>query len=203
MRILQEQGKRVLIAALQDFFSYSAEARTHRFSWKDPTTPAIPGEQYNWVYIGDRAPEQMRQLPALVVKSDTSREQRLAFNNKVGGIIDSKTGDTLIRYTGKFQATYSIIIASKTTMDRDRLADLVSLCILVFRIAQIQAYGVILVPNSMVIGPDDFFMYDETTPVERTRVTFGVELEWFEDTHPIDQTLLKTLNIPPLSEIID
>lgn len=204
IRLLLRQARMVIIAALQDYFSTSEEAGIQKFTWVDAKDRELyqqpPGQGKTLLYIGARAPEELRLLPAMVVKNSSGRELRLASNQRGERI--KRGEDEYDRYTGAFTVDFGVIIAAMTPEDRDKLADMAVTCILFERLREIQQYGIILVPNTMTYGAEDFFMYDTTTPVERIQISFQAKLEWWNDVKDITSVPLKKLKFPGLNDLV-
>jgi len=138
------------------------------------------------IFISARSPETDRFLPAIIVALGSMEEFKLDLGNfqealpssDVFGADDGTVGQ---RFGGSTTATISCTIASLSSLDLDRISDLVNWFWLIVRVPQLQSRGVRIIPNTIGTAPLGDIPYSGTRPILRREVSVGVWLEWFVD----------------------
>jgi hypothetical protein len=95
------------------------------------------------------------------------------------------------RYTGKCTIPFSLIVATRSTWQRDVIMDRLWMFIMVHKLAELQQNGLLLYPNSVSISGESTYMWDDTTPIERNTFNFKTSGEWYEDVEMPEAVLEK------------
>lgn len=148
------------------------------------------GRDFSGTAIWDKDPNDLRQLPAVVITGGTGQLITGGLSDFAEEVRDPATGELIShRYGGIYEFSISIDIGTKTTKERELLTDLVSLAYRVHLRRFMEREGVIV--KDMRYGGE----VEEQSDSDKIYVSTIQLTTWSEWVQDVDLITLDDLNI--------
>jgi hypothetical protein len=148
------------------------------------------------IFVLDRNPDSERYLPVIIVRMGAARSIRTGFGNIGAGEATGSDGKVYRRETGFYDTPFTFVIASLSTLERDKILDALQSILLARKKRAIERTGLRLIPNSYSLGGEDTIYIDPTTPIERTSVGLRVYVPWYYDVDISDVPVVERVITP-------
>jgi hypothetical protein len=158
--------KDVLIAYLRQFL-------TNRDNYKD-----FCNADYSNAEIFDKEPTALRSFPSILITSINGNYVNSGLSDMAQELYDDDGTCIGYRYSGMFELPITIELATRSTPDRDRLADLISMTIRVLMRRQLELQGILI--KDMRYAGESEILYD-SDKVYIATLQFTTWSEWYKD----------------------
>lgn len=160
------QTKDILIKYLREFL-------VNRDNYKN-----ITDADYTSAEIFDKEPTVLRAFPSILITAISGNY----VNSGIGDIAQELYDDNGVfigyRYSGMFELPITIELATRSSKDRDRLADLITMVLRVLMRRQLELAGVLI--KDMRYAGETEILYD-SDKVYIATIQFNTWSEWYRD----------------------
>lgn len=133
---------------------------------------------YSMAEIFDKEPQVLKSFPSILITAINGTYINSGLSDIAQELYDNNGTCTGFRYSGMFELPITIELASRSTKDRDRLSDLITMTLRVLLRRQLELAGIIV--KDMRYSGETEILYD-SDKVYIATIQFTTWSEWYRD----------------------
>jgi len=201
-----KQAKTILVNTLRTAFGERSGEQKYKYVANEYGGPKVklpdsdPSDApFTEIFISDIYPYKEKFLPAIVISQGSANDFQEAFNQEMAEKFNDSGEIIARRYAGGWHGSYSVLVATESTKEREEIADLVGMYLMRIKRNDAEQEGVFIKNVSNGSEADEPYRNDF---VYLLPIAVDVYTEWLHEVpvNTIEAVNITSIDIPELGE---